>query len=111
MPEAGNGECVKMKGIEIIRGHRWEIVGKLKGQLRLASCYYSVFKCTKCGIGLEVYVDAGSTNNTRWYGYVDANANNTRWYCGADGHGWKMGELEKMGEFECQKRVMVQALR
>ena len=114
-------------GIKIIRGHKWEAVGTLKNKLRwgrpygagLAArcggshhplqhspqffrepCYYSVFKCTKCGTGLEVY--------------IDHSGHNIRWYCGSRTEGvWvsSNSKWEDLNKFECQKRVMENALR
>ena len=46
MPEAGNGAGVKMRFIEIIRGHKWERLHFFNNAKR--------FQCKRCGIGLEV---------------------------------------------------------
>lgn len=96
MPAANHGTGIKMRGIEIIRGHKWEakyLKRKLWYNDRAFKMfyYYSKFKCTKCGIILGAYIDAGGT----------------RLYC----NGERVNSHKNLDEFKCQKRVIEQALR
>ena len=108
MPEAGNGAGVKMRFIEIIRGHKWERLHFFNNAKR--------FQCKRCGIGLEVR----TLRDKRWrdiyitdwkiLGFKNVYLlDNFGVFAGGGGLYTYRSETSK--EYGCRQRVMGQALR